>query len=569
MPATYTGTRDVPLDELTPFPGNAKRGDVDTIRASLRRNGQYRSLVVREIPNGPLVVLAGNHTMQALAAEGHTAARCEIIQCDDTEARRINLVDNRAAEMGGYDNDALAELLRDLDGDLDGTGYTDDDLAALLPTELPTQLTDPDDVPEPPTEPISAPGDVWQLGPHRLLCGDSTDVTAVEAMLAGDRCDCMWTDPPYGVNYVGKTKDALTIQNDGGDNLAELLAGAFATATAALKPGAPVYVAYPPGPDGITFWLAFRDAGWSHRQNLVWDKGTMVLGRSDYHYRHEPLLYGFTPGGDGRLGRGGDRWYGDNAQTSVFEVPKPGRSADHPTMKPVELIVRCLANSCPPTGLVFEPFGGSGSTLIAAHTTGELPETANSTPATATSSAAATRKTGVKPVLAATGEAEDFTPDPLTIRDWLTWPHRRRARQDRRTAQAGDRDAAGRRGLRNDRRAAQVRVPRRRLRRHRTGPGRATEEQARAADELRTTELMRLDRLQAAAWAQAAKGDLRAIETMLRVIDRRCRILGLDAPRRVEVLTIDAIDAEIERLTAALSRRAEVAEAADAAGVEG
>lgn len=149
--ATYITTRDVPLDELTPFPGNAKRGDVQTIRASLCRNGQYRSLVVREIPNGPLIVLAGNHTLQALAAEGHATARCEIVVCDDATARRINLADNRSAELGTTDNDALAELLSYLDGDYEGTGYTDDDVAALIiPAQPPTDEDTPPDDPDTP-----------------------------------------------------------------------------------------------------------------------------------------------------------------------------------------------------------------------------------------------------------------------------------------------------------------------------------------------------------------------------------------------------------------------------------
>jgi site-specific DNA-methyltransferase (adenine-specific) len=413
--ATYVRTADIPLDELTPFPGNAKRGDVDTIRKSLRRNGQYRSLVVREIPNGPLIVLAGNHTMQALTAEGHQTARCEIVLCDDDTARRINLADNRTAELGEYDNDALAELLSYLDGDYDGTGYTDDDVNALItPLEDAEALNDPDDVPEPPAEPVSKPGDIWHLGPHRVLCGDSTDITAVEAMLNGDRAQCMWTDPPYGVDYVGKTKDALTIQNDGANDLPELLAGAFATATGALKPGAPVYIAHPPGPLSLDFAKAFLNAGWLLRQNLIWVKDAMVLGRSDYHYRHEPILYGFTdPTADsGRLGRGGDRWFGDNAQTSVLEVPKPGRSKDHPTMKPVELVTRCLTNSCPPGGLVYEPFGGSGTTLIAAHTTGRVARVVELDPRYVDVICRRYQEhTGTHPVLASTGEAHDFTPD--------------------------------------------------------------------------------------------------------------------------------------------------------------
>lgn len=157
MPATYIETRTVPLDELTPYPGNAKRGDVVGILASLRRNAQYRGLVVRQVENGPLVVLAGNHTMQALAAHGagpcgqtvhvgdqeqpcgvcagqpwDPAARCEIITCDDSDARRINLADNRLAELGTYDNDALIELLSSLDGDFDGTGFNEADLDGLI-----------------------------------------------------------------------------------------------------------------------------------------------------------------------------------------------------------------------------------------------------------------------------------------------------------------------------------------------------------------------------------------------------------------------------------------------------
>lgn len=418
MSSSYVATRDIPLDELTPFPGNAKRGDVDSIRASLRKNGQYRGLVVRDV-DGAYIVLAGNHTMQALKAEGREAARCEVIRCDDSTARRINLADNRTAELGSYDDESLAELLQaaqDEDGSLAGTGWTDADLAALLGepnVEELEQVLPSDEAPAPPAEPVSQPGDVWILGPHRVLCGDSTDMAAVEAMLAGDRCDSMWTDPPYGVDYVGKTKDALTIRNDGASDLPELLAGAFAVATAALKPGAPVYIAHPPGPLSLEFAHAFIDAGWLLRQNLIWVKNVMVLGRSDYHYRHEPILYGFTdaPAGSGRLGRGGDRWFGDDAQTSVIEVPKPPRNEDHPTMKPVELVTRCLANSCPPGGYVYEPFGGSGTTLVAAHTTHRTARVVELDPRYVDVICRRYQAlTGDKPVLQSSGEAHDFTP---------------------------------------------------------------------------------------------------------------------------------------------------------------
>lgn len=414
MPVEFIETRDVPLESLTPFPGNARRGDVSAIQESLRRNGQYRALVVREVDN-QLVILAGNHTFAALQAEGRQTARCEILRCTDNEARRINLADNRLSELGTYDDDALAELLSYLDGDYEGTGWTEEDVEALItpPEDLPPALDDPDAVPALRPDPVSALGDIWHLGPHRVLCGDSTDVAAVEQMLDGDRCDCMWTDPPYGVDYVGKTKDALTIQNDGAQDLPELLAGAFAVATAALRPGAPVYIAHPPGPLSLDFAHAFINAGWLLRQNLVWVKDTLVLGRSDYHYRHEPILYGFTPDGEGRLGRGGDHWYGDHAQTSVLEVARPSRSEEHPTMKPVDLIIACLNNSCPPGGLVYEPFGGSGSTLIAAHTTGRAARVVELDPRYVDVICRRYQEaTGTKPVLSSTGQPHDFTAEP-------------------------------------------------------------------------------------------------------------------------------------------------------------
>ena len=160
----------------------------------------------------------------------------------------------------------------------------------------------------------------------------------------GDRADCMWTDPPYGVEYVGKTKDALTIRNDGAADARGLLAGAWAVATATLKPGAAFYIAHPPGALYRTFGESVEQAGWSFRQGLVWVKNTMVLGHSDYHFSHEPIMFGYTDG-SGRRGRGGAGWYGDDSQTSVFEVDKPSRSEQHPTMKPVSLITAMIGNS--------------------------------------------------------------------------------------------------------------------------------------------------------------------------------------------------------------------------------
>jgi DNA modification methylase len=195
MPATFVTVRDIPLGELARFPGNARRGDVGAIRASLRRHGQYRSLVVRDTGSA-LVVLAGNHTRDALDAEGLASARCEVITCTDDEARRINLADNRLAELGGYDDADLAALLEGLDGDFDGTGWAQEDLDALLQEE-PESRTDPDDVPPVPAEPVTQPGNIWQLGPHRIICGDCRDFGTAERLLAGQRVNVAFTSPPY------------------------------------------------------------------------------------------------------------------------------------------------------------------------------------------------------------------------------------------------------------------------------------------------------------------------------------------------------------------------------------
>lgn len=280
---TYVRTANIALDELTPFPGNAKRGDVDTIRTSLRRNGQYRSLVVREIPDGPLIVLAGNHTLQALAAEGHTTARCEVVLCDEDTAHRINLVDNRTAELGEYDNDALAELLSYLDGDYEGTGYTDDDVEALLnyPEETATEgLTGPDEVPAPPSEPVTKMGDLWLLGPHRLLCGDSTNPTDVQRAVGEHTITLIHADPPYG---MGKEADGVLNDNLYREKLDAFQMQWWRAWTTKLAANGSSYI-WGNAPD---LWRLWWTGGLAEhpeilmRNEIVWDKGSGIGMRSE------------------------------------------------------------------------------------------------------------------------------------------------------------------------------------------------------------------------------------------------------------------------------------------------
>lgn len=222
---------------------------------------------------------------------------------------------------------------------------------------------DDDEAPEPPADPISKRGDLYQLGKHRLLCGDSTMIDDVQKLMGDQKADMVWTDPPYNVAYEGKTKDALTIQNDkmGGEAFYQFLYDAYVSMLTVTKPGGAIYVAHADS-EGMNFRKAMTDAGWLLKQCLIWNKNSLVMGRQDYHWKHEPILYGWAPGAS-------HNWYTDRKQTTVIECKRPSRNAEHPTMKPVELIEYCVNNSCRPGGGVLDLFGGSGSTLIAAEKT--------------------------------------------------------------------------------------------------------------------------------------------------------------------------------------------------------
>ncbi len=212
-------------------------------------------------------------------------------------------------------------------------------------------------------------GQIWRLGRHTVMIGDCTLVQNAGALraAAGRKADACWTDPPYGVSSVGKTAEAMTIDNDqlADGDLREFLLAAFLNVKLLCEEGAPVYVAHPAGEISHIFYQAIVEAELVLKQTLVWVKNTFAMGRSDYHYQHEPIYYAYCPGSQkpSRMGNGG--WYGGHNATSVFNVNKPSANRLHPTMKPVELIEMMLKNSVPPRGHVFEPFLGSGSTLIA------------------------------------------------------------------------------------------------------------------------------------------------------------------------------------------------------------
>ena len=233
-------------------------------------------------------------------------------------------------------------------------GFFDEELDEAQEPEV----EDDDYDPEPPEEPKSKRGDIYKLGRHRLMCGDSTSVTDVEALVDGRQIDLLITDPPYNVDYTGKTKDALKIENDQmeDESFRQFLRDAFLTADTVMKPGATFYIWHADS-EGYNFRGACHDIQWKVRQCLIWVKNVMVMGRQDYQWKHEPCLYGWKEGA-------AHHWYSDRTQTTLPEFDRPTRSKEHPTMKPVPLFDYQIKNSSKKGDAVLDLFGGSGTTII-------------------------------------------------------------------------------------------------------------------------------------------------------------------------------------------------------------
>jgi DNA modification methylase len=355
----------VPIDSVELHPRNPRLGDVAAVAASLTRFGQQKTIVVQRSTG---FVVAGNHVLRAALSLGWTEIAANVEDLDDAEAIAFMLADNRTADLGRYDDGLLAAILSEQQAadNLAATGYDSDAVAALLADAGFIEDRDLDAAPDLPAEAdlYVERGERWALGRHRLMCGDSTLAEDVARLVGDDPVDLVWTDPPYGLAYVGKTRRALTIVNDdlGPDGTRALVAAALRLAP--LRLGGAFYVAAPAGPElHLAFLLALEDAGLRAHQTLVWVKDRFVLGHADYHARHENILYGW------REGRA-HHFVDDRTQDTVWEIDRPARSAVHPTMKPVELVARAIRNSSKPGQLVYDPFAGSGTTLIAAEQTG-------------------------------------------------------------------------------------------------------------------------------------------------------------------------------------------------------
>lgn len=424
-----------PVEKLSPLPGNPRKGDVDAVARSYATFGQRKPIVARREGEGGIVI-AGNHQLEAAKRLGWEEIAVVFTDDDDLTAKAYALADNKTADLGTYDDDLIAEILAELVVDdelLAATAFSEREIARLLGETAGLGQTDVDDTPTPPRVAKTVEGDIWLLGPHRLICGDSTDPDIVAKALGGKPADAIFTDPPYNVAYQGGTDEKLTIANDSMSDLefASFLLAAYGAMYANAREGAPIYVCHAESA-GQDFRVQLTASGFLLKQVLIWVKDQFVLSRQDYNWQHEPILYGWKPGA-------AHPWYGPFNDSTVQDTetkdlraltkpqlidiigkardtstivrePRPRRNDDHPTMKPVGLIRRLLKNSCKAGDLVLDPFGGSGSTLIAAHGLEMQAALVELDPIYADVICRRYQEhTGILPINEATGNPHDFT----------------------------------------------------------------------------------------------------------------------------------------------------------------
>ena len=341
------------IEDLIPYKNNPRHNEeaVPDVAESIRQCGDLDPIEVDE--NN--VILSGHTRLLALQQQGFTET--DVIRytgLTEEQKKKYRLLANKTGEKASWDLDKLAEELDNLDFDGFDFGF-DIDFESL---EEEPEVYDDDYDPQPPEDPKSKLGDIYRLGRHRLMCGDSTSVTDVEALCDGKKMDLLITDPPYNVDYTGKTKDALKIENDSmeDETFRQFLFDAFLTADMVMKPGATFYIWHADS-EGYNFRGACHDIGWKVRQCLIWVKNVMVMGRQDYQWKHEPCLYGWKEGAS-------HNWYSDRKQTTLLEFDRPSRSEHHPTMKPVPLFDYQIKNSSKKGDAVLDLFGGSGTTIV-------------------------------------------------------------------------------------------------------------------------------------------------------------------------------------------------------------
>ena len=354
------------IADVIPYERNPRINDgaVEAVAASIKEFGWRAPLVVDD--NN--VIICGHTRLKAAEHLGLDTVPVHVAKgLTPEQIKAYRIADNKTGEIAEWDFDLLPLELADLqnmDFDLSVLGFDTDELDKILNGDdvITGGQTDPDEVPETPEIPVSKAGEIYQLGRHRLMCGDSTSSVDIEALMNGEKVNLLLQDPPYNVAYEGGT--GMTIQNDNMDDAAffNFLTDAFKCAVEVMTPGASFYIFHADS-EGYNFRGACKFAGLQVRQCLVWKKDSLVLGRQDYQWEHEPILYGWKDGF-------AHSWYSDRKQTTVLEFDRPKRSELHPTTKPVEILIYLIKNSSRRDELVADFFGGSGSTLIAAEQTG-------------------------------------------------------------------------------------------------------------------------------------------------------------------------------------------------------
>ena len=368
MAKTTTEMKLVSIDKLIPYVNNARTHSpeqINKLRSSLREFGFVNPIIIDQNYN----VVAGHGRLTAAREEGFTEVPCVLVDyLTDAQRKAYILADNRYAEDAGWDEEMLRveiEALQEQAFDLSLTGFDADELADLFADD-PEETKDDDFDLSAALEKAAfvEPGELWTVGKHRLLCGDATKAEDVQKLMDGKRANLIVTDPPYGVSF--KSSSGLTIQNDSikDEEFYNFLLAAFQGMAGVLEKGGAAYI-FHADTEGLNFRRAFIDAGFHLAGVCIWVKNSLVLGRSDYQWQHEPVLYGF-------LQNGKHPWYADRKQTTIWNYDKPKRNENHPTSKPLDLLAYPITNSSQVNSIVIDTFGGSGSTMMACEQTGRI-----------------------------------------------------------------------------------------------------------------------------------------------------------------------------------------------------
>ena len=366
MSKTTTEMQLVDINKLIPYVNNARTHNaqqINKLRSSLREFGFINPVIIDRDFN----VIAGHGRIMAAKEEGINEVPCVFVDyLTEAQKKAYILADNRMAMDAGWDEELLKveiEALQAEDFDLSLTGFDESELAGFFDTADDAKDDDFDVDAELEKPPVTKSGDLWLLGNHRLLCGDSTKEENYTLLMNGKKANLVVTDPPYNVNYQGT---AGKIKNDNleNDKFYQFLFDAFTCMEKAMANDASIYV-FHADTEGLNFRKAFADAGFYLSGTCIWKKQSLVLGRSPYQWQHEPCLFGWKKNGK-------HRWYSDRKQTTIWEFDKPKKNGDHPTMKPVPLIAYPIKNSSMSNCIVLDPFGGSGSTLIACEQTNRI-----------------------------------------------------------------------------------------------------------------------------------------------------------------------------------------------------